>query len=148
MFFAGRLIWKAVQAKKAFEERISKNLDRVGVFLQNEVRMSFGSPDAYPEGGIRNKRGKKISAKKFRQMQHSQPDDPPFVQTGMLRRSISYQREGTKKLLLGSTLKPQNGSEHSYAFWLELGSTKMEARPYLRPAVRNNRRTILQMITQ
>jgi len=79
--------------------------------------------------------------------QHSLPGEPPFVQTGMLRRSITFMREGAKKLLVGSSLKPQGG-QHSYAWLLEMGSPggQLAARPYLRPAVRKNKRTILKMI--
>lgn len=142
----GYVVWKAVEYKRNLDKRLEQNLDRIGVFLQGEIRQSFGSAPPLPDGGAVNGLGQKVSAKKWREKHHSAPGEPPYVQTGMLRRSISFQREGTKRLLVGSTLKPQGGSTHSYAFWLEIGCPRMAARPYLRPAVKKNKRMILKMI--
>jgi hypothetical protein len=65
---------------------------------------------------------------------HSKPGQPPFRQFGGLIDSIASER---KKLVakIGSTLKPEKGQKHSYAFYLELGTSKMAKRPYLRPAL-------------
>jgi len=115
------LVWKAVAYRKKVDEDLARNLDRVGVFLQGEIVKSFGSPSAPLEGGPVTATGHKTTAKRYRAGQHSAPGDPPFVQTGMLRRSITYAREGMKKLLVGSSLKPQ-GNVHSYAWLLEKGS--------------------------
>jgi HK97 gp10 family phage protein len=141
-----RLVWNADKVLKNIDQKLGRNLDAVGVMLQRKVVESFGSPSALPEGGAVNGRGKKISAKKWRQGQHSKPGDPPFVQTGTLRRSITYERDGLRKLLVGSSLKPQGGSEHSYAFWLEMGGSVRAAHPFLRPALRNNKAAILSIL--
>ena len=140
----GVVIWRGAEVLKKYREKLSRNMDRVGVTLQREVVQSFGNPPPYPEGGATTVEGNRISAKRWRRMHHSEPGDPPFVQTGMLRRSINYNVDGTK-LLLGSTLKPQ-GSDHSYAWLLEWGSSIMAARPYLRPAVRRNKSLIVRML--
>lgn len=84
------------------------------------------------------------SAKRWRGMHHSQPGDPPFVQTGHLRRSITF-NVSSDRVLIGSSLQPE-GSDHSYAWYLEMGTTKMEARPYLRPALDNNREAIKRIL--
>ena len=88
----------------------------------------------------------KSKQKAWREQHHSKPGDPPFVQTGTLRRSITYVVEGAKSVLVGSSLKPQ-GDSPSYAWLLEMGSPlgQLAARPYLRPAVRNNKAEILKM---
>lgn len=142
-----RLVWKADAYLKKVDAELGRNLDRVGVFLQGEIVRSFGSPGAPAEGGPRTPTGRKTTAKRFRSAQHSAPGEPPYVQTGTLRRSITFVREGAKKLLVGSSLQPQ-GNSHSYAWLLEMGSPggQLAARPYLRPAVRKNKMTILKMI--
>lgn len=140
----GTLIWKGAAVLKKYQEDLGRNMDRVGIMLQREVVESFGNPPPMPEEGATNKRGGKISAKRWRRTHHSQPGETPFVQTGMLRRSIQYNLNGTK-LLLGSTLQPQS-SKHSYAWILEWGGSRIAARPYLRPAVRKNRSLIVRML--
>ena len=144
-----RLEWKGPEFVRKLDERLSRNLDSVGVFLQGEIVRSFGSPSAPPEGGAKTPvLGLTMRAKTFRAGQHSKPGEPPFVQTGTLRRSITFAREGLRKLLIGSSLKPQRGADHSYAWLLEMGSPggQLAARPYLRPAVRKNKRKILSML--
>ena len=123
--------WNIGEMIKKVDEKVGKNLDRVGVYLQGEIVNSFGSGGTPGSGGTRGK-------------VHSSPGEPPYVQTGTLRRSITFQREGTR-LLVGSSLKPQ-GSDHSYAWYLEMGSGRMAPRPYLRPAVRKNKGTIRDMV--
>ena len=148
MSLSTKTTWRIGEVIKRVNEGIGGNLDRVGVFLQRYVVNSFGSPAAPGEDGPTTPTGKKNTAKRFRQAQHSKAGEPPFVQTGTLRRSIAFHREGNTVLLIGSSLKPQ-GNEHSYAWLLEMGSPSglhPAARPYLRPAVRNNKDLIRKMI--
>ena len=49
------------------------------------------------------------------------------VDTGNLRNSITHQQEGPKTEVIGTNV--------SYAAYVELGTVKMAAKPYLRPAV-------------
>lgn len=62
---------------------------------------------------------------------------PPAVDLGNLRSSIQ------SKVTVGSvTVKGEVGSDENYALFLEIGTRKMKARPYLRPAIVANRRKI------
>lgn len=61
------------------------------------------------------------------------------VDTGALRDSISKEVEGSK-LSVGAT--------EDYAAYVELGTSKMGARPYLRPAIENNISAIKQAISE
>lgn len=60
----------------------------------------------------------------------SAPGDGPAVDTGRLRASIT--RETGK---VGSVLVARVGTDVKYAKWLELGTSKMSPRPFLRPAL-------------
>lgn len=52
------------------------------------------------------------------------------VDTGNLMRSINHKFEGENKVLIGTDVY--------YAGFVELGTSRMAARPYLRPALENN----------
>lgn len=77
---------------------------------------------------------KKLIGKRAGKGSHSKPNQPPFRQTGRLINSITSERKGLVARI-GSTLKPEGGQKHSYALYLELGTSKMTKRPYLKPAL-------------
>jgi len=131
-----KLVWKAKEVIDKVNRRLERNLDKVGVLLQRDIVMSFGSGGTPGSGGTKGR-------------VHSKPGEPPYVQTGNLRRSITFQREGHSKLLVGSTLQPE-GSTPSYAWLLEMGSPggQLSARPYLRPALRKNKGLIKRMLME
>lgn len=52
------------------------------------------------------------------------------VDTGNLRNSITHQQEDEKTEIIGTNV--------SYAPFVELGTVKMKARPFLRPAAENH----------
>jgi phage gpG-like protein len=56
----------------------------------------------------------------------SAPGDPPHVQTGRLRGSVAWEIIG---------LIARVGTNVAYGRWLELGTTDMDARPWLRRAL-------------
>ena len=66
----------------------------------------------------------------------SMPGNPPAPDTGNLRQSIRYEVHGEGKEvygLVGSTQK-----DPPYGAYLEYGTSKVEPRPWLRPAMREN----------
>lgn len=63
----------------------------------------------------------------------SKPGDPPHTDTGRLRQSIKFEySKGVGKI--GSNLK--------YAAWLEFGTEKMAARPWLSVAVQRSSKKV------
>lgn len=64
----------------------------------------------------------------------SNPGTPPGVRIGILRNSITNARLGVLKWGFGTNV--------DYARPLEFGTVNMPARPFLRPALRNNREQI------
>lgn len=75
----------------------------------------------------------------------SAPGQPPHKRTGTLTRSLDhefYREEGTKRFI------GRMGTNVVYGRHLELGTTRMVARPYLRPAMDMNRKRIVAEIKQ
>ena len=58
------------------------------------------------------------------------PESPSYVRTGRLRNSLTHSVEMNEKAVY-------IGSAVEYAAYVELGTSRMRARPYLRPAVEN-----------
>lgn len=65
----------------------------------------------------------------------SRPGEPPHVDTGRLRSSITHEVEETLTGIVGRV-----GTNVVYGRFLELGTSKMKARPFLRPALRRTTR--------
>ena len=58
------------------------------------------------------------------------PESPSYVRTGRLRNSLTHAvAMNEKAVYIGSAVE--------YAAYVELGTSRMRARPYLRPAVAN-----------
>lgn len=125
--------WHPQKFIKGVTDKVGKNLDRAAITLVAEVKESFGSPQKMPKGQRTKVTGKRMKAKTFRAYQHSRAGQPPFVQTGNLRRSISYDKPESMLRRVGSTMQSKSGG---YALHLELGTRNMKARPYLRPALK------------
>lgn len=140
----GSVIWLGKKVLADTKARMERGLDKAAIMVVNEVVNSFGNPPREPDksGGF-----KMNSSKKWKRKFHSAPGDPPFVQTGHLRRSITFDRPAPLQRRVGSTLRPEGGSDHSYAYYLEVGTGNMAARPYLRPAVHRLSGTITRMVT-
>ena len=180
--------WKGAAFRTKVEARVQRNLDRAALFLIADIKKSYGSPASMPSGWNRSgmvykqwhfyddkaKKGSGLysvgKSSQWRMMQHSKPGEPPFVQTGALRRGTTWETGRT-------SLSRKVGVVKSvfYALWLELGTraggiirpvTKkalywpgaahpvksvqhkgMAARPYLRPALRRNKAKLLAMIS-
>ncbi len=127
--------WNDKELRRAIEGQISINLDRAAEFLQGDIQRAFPG-----SGGPIGKLG---VSKKYRESHRSKPGEIPHVQSGDLKRSIRWQRDGKDKRRIGSTLR---GSPHSYAFYLEFGTRRMAPRPYMRPAMARNRTRLARIL--
>ncbi len=72
----------------------------------------------------------------------SLPGETPHVGTGLLRRSIAYEIVDKKKLI------GRVGTNVKYSKFLEYGTSKMAARPFLRPAKENNQEELKNFLTK
>ena len=60
----------------------------------------------------------------------SAPGEPPHSQTGALRNSMTFELDGARSLI---------GPSVEYGKWLEFGTSKMAARPFVRPVAADRR---------
>ena len=115
--------WFDTSFLRLMDDEVDRNLRKAGIFVVNEVKRDLST------------QGSKTSESATQK--HSSPGDPPFRQTGQLRRSIARERVGAEERV---------GSNIKYARFLELGTLNMSPRPFLRPAVIRNRRKIANII--
>lgn len=76
----------------------------------------------------------------------SLPNNPPAVDTGTLRRSITFDVETDESIIngrIGSTVL-----DPPYGAYLEFGTSRMIQRPWLRPALERNREVIKENIRE
>ena len=76
----------------------------------------------------------------------SLPNNPPAVDTGTLRRSITFDVGTDESIIngrIGSTVL-----DPPYGAYLEFGTSRMIQRPWLRPALERNREVIKEHIKE
>lgn len=112
------LKWYGDRLKKEVEAKCLKNMDKACRFLESEIKKDLS--------------GKSPSA----------PGEPPGVVTGELRRSMTYEIEKTPQGVTGRV-----GTNKEYAVPLEFGTSRMAARPFLRPCFEKNRKPIAKILT-
>lgn len=128
-----KVIWHQVAVMNKANAVLARNMERAGIFVVGVVirSISTGQPVRRTRGGFRVG------------LNPSRPGDPPHVLEGFLRRSITHRVIQTARGLTALV-----GSAMVYARRLELGfvgtdtlgrNVNQKPRPYLRPAVRNNR---------
>ena len=112
-----RIIWRDKEFRKRIEEQCLRNMETACLFLEGQIKKDISGPSP------------------------SAPGEPPGVVSGTLRRSITYEIEKRQESVIGKV-----GSNEEYALFLEVGTSKMAARPFLRPALAKNRRQIAQIL--
>lgn len=91
---------------------------------------------------------------KLRSPERSRPGEPPGIVTGGLFLSYKWEvgvQAGVRYVAVGSdesTLQPGTGRPVDYAAFLEFGTSRMEPRPHLRPAVNEVRARLPHHITE
>lgn len=117
-------------------------------FRAGKVRLAARQALAAPhgplkKGGLLVEREAKLSMKtggkdsEGRTVQHSSPFEPPYVQTGNLRASITHAQtweRGIPVVIVGPT------AEAWYGRILEFGGKRILPRPFMRPALRRSRK--------
>lgn len=106
-------------------------MTRAALFVEGVVidSISIGQPVTRTKGG------------RLVGLDPSKPGDPPHVLHGRLRQSITHKVTVSEPEVVALV-----GTNVEYARYLEFGTERMQARPFLRPAVAKNRREILRRI--
>jgi HK97 gp10 family phage protein len=134
---------------QAFEDKIERqvlrNLDAAGFFLVSQIRPMISTPSRTVSHVPRFKGDQLVGMKKVlgpRGSNRSKPGEPPHKDYGRLRASIA--RETVPN---GSSPRCFVGSALPHAKFLELGTVKMAARPFLRRALGENQQRITEIVT-
>ena len=140
--------WYGDKLVSKMEKLQVQALKMCGALLERDIKLSMkpGTGNEYIRGG-------KIH-------RASAPGQPPAVDTGRLRASITFNWSGSGRARApidnpSKETKPSDsvgepraerhavivvvGTNVKYGRYLELGTTKIKPRPYLRPALENNR---------
>lgn len=89
-----------------------------------------------------------------RKHQASAPGEAPANLTGNLRKSIGFDVRGSEQLEFGSRdgapAAGVSGKQHvaKYSVFLELGTSRMAARPFLNPSIESNERNIFTSLVE
>jgi hypothetical protein len=114
---------------------VAEIMERAAYQVESEAKRSLlhaGTYHRYEPGHYVLYKGGKIYAWTRRLPGHtsSMPGEPPSGDTGTLMVSIGHSMTETD-----SGIGAEIGSPLDYAFWVELGTKLMFARPFLRPAL-------------
>lgn len=119
---------KLLNASDEMLDRVDKALLAASIMLEGNIKKKISrggrSGTTYGIGGKR--------------AQRSAPGEPPKSDTGRLVSSISHERMGFLNYAVGANVH--------YAGYLELGTRKMAARPYLQPTLKEHENEIEQMV--
>ncbi len=147
--------WHGASVMKDIVATQRRNVARAGSYLAADIKESFqATPQMFTKfkrGGVRGsfRRRKLKGGPGFTQHEPSKEGEIPAVQKGHLRRSIisemDIDREGP--LARVGPMSRVRGFEIKYARWLEFGTRKMKARPYMRPAVSRNKQMLARLMT-
>ncbi len=123
---ASGLIWHGPSVKVKIAAGMQRNLTAAAIYVVRKVKESLSQ--AGP-------------TKTNPQTPASSPGEPPHRRTGRLARSITHEV---------TPMTARVGTNVKYGKYLETGapSIKLEARPYLRPAVYKNQRTIKKILSR
>lgn len=144
------LAWHGREFFVEATREVKKAMTVAALVVESAAKKSMGKgASKFNTGGdTKSKRGKKSFHRP------SAPGFPPAVDTGILRASISHkvtEKGGNVQGFVGSDTakikaKAEAGTDVEYGFYLEVGTRNMEARPWLRPALRKSEKRIKQIL--
>ena len=122
------MVWRGPEAIKLIDMEVGKRVDAAGRFVWGEARKIVSRDQTvkiYGKGAGRSRKGLKPSL----------AGEPPKKVTGALRLSITKEFDRV-------AMAVQIGTRFDYGKFLELGTRKMAARPWLRPTLVNHQAEI------
>lgn len=114
------LKWHGDNFEQYLKGVVAEKIERACIVVKNEAKISISEPSNH---GITP----------------SDPGQQPHKDTGRLRASVSHEVDK-------ATLTGRVGTNVDYGKFLELGTVKMAARPWLRPALEKMRSTVIKIL--
>lgn len=117
----GFVKWFGDEVNRKIEKAIETGLDRLAAEVQEKAKRSMTRTQLDPSRDYRRPGDRRFVTAS------SAPYHPPAVQRGRLQKSVHIRRRGKYERQVGSRL--------AYALYLEVGTSRMIERPWLRPAL-------------
>jgi hypothetical protein len=127
---AGKVVWND-QWAKGFRGEMKRRTSAAAIRLTSRVKAEISQSGTlrYSQAG----KGGKSKSRTVYNFTHSAPGNPPFKQKGTLRQRIMWELVA---LALGTTFIGRVGTNYKVGRYLELGTRRMRARPFLRMALK------------
>lgn len=136
---AGRVVWHGDEFKRELQRGLVRNLSAASIYLSNVIKADISQPGTLRYNPLTKKGKRSKSQKTLYNFTHSRPGNPPYKQTGNLRRSITWEIVN---------MRGRVGTNVWYGRWLELGTGRMAPRPYLRSNLWKHHYTLVAIITR
>lgn len=130
------------QYRAQFAGEVGRRVKAAAIFLSAQVKADISQPGTLRYHPLSKKGVRSKSQKTVYNFTHSRPGNPPFKQSGNLRQSVGYEALGLVARVGSAIKKPR------YPYFLEMGTRRMAARPYLRRALVNYRPQLVALITR
>lgn len=133
-----QLKWRGGEVTREIEAGIRKNISAASMYLASVIKADVSQPGTLRFNTLTKKGKPSKKTKTIYNFTHSAPGNPPYKQTGRLRSSITWELVG----LVGRV-----GTNVRYSRFLELGTRKMAARPFLVRNMRKHNATLIKILT-
>lgn len=132
--------WFGNAVMQQYTAQTKVNMTKAALLLEGDIKKSFGT--GAKQSNVKIRRSGRGKNRKFHNP--SKPGEVPAIDTGVLRASINHEVFEDASGVVGFV-----GVESAvkYGLWLELGTRRMKARPFLRPALIRTRAAIKKIFT-
>lgn len=129
----GRVLTGKVEAGR-------KGIEMAAIHLVGELKSSVDRPSIMPAKTRKKERERRLREARAANetIRVSKPGEPPRKREGTLHDNITYEMVGPTTARVGTSL--------DYGYWLEWGTVKMAARPWLRPGLAANAKRIKDIV--
>ena len=127
------------QYRRDLERQINQRLNAAAIVVHNHVKHLISVDGTLKTKPGRGAGGRFTKGKLIYGANPSKPGEPPRVQTGRLRGSIAWEVRPTFEARVGTNVK--------YGLWLQTGTKRMAARPYLDRGLREKLGDVQRILT-
>lgn len=118
---AGKVEWNGDKFLHNLENNLGQNLEKAAIYLKDHVKTALNRSQP-------RSRSVGDSGVHYKGLEPSAPGEAPKKLVGFLQRSIAHAMSADRQqAFVGTNLE--------YGLFLEIGTSKMAARPYLRPTL-------------
>jgi HK97 gp10 family phage protein len=124
--------WNVAAAMQAIGDELERRFEKAAMLVESTAIRKLSRGQAV----------RRLKSGRLKGLDPSHPGEPPKVLYGRLRQSIAH-----VVARQGADVAARIGSNVVYAPFLEYGTNRMAARPFLRPSLEENRDEIRRILT-